>query len=144
MEARALEGTWHLTGWEIVQPDGAVTYPFGPDATGVIVYSGDGTMSAAIARAGRAPFAGGNPRRASEHERASAADSYFHYAGPYHVTEEEGRPLVVHRVTHALNPGFVGTEQRRFIDLDGDNLTLSAREALPDGRHRDHRLIWRR
>ncbi len=144
MEARALHGTWHLTGWEIVQPDGAITHPFGTDATGVIVYSGDGTMSAAIARAGRAPFPGGNPRRASEAERAAAADSYFHYAGPFHVTEEEGRPLVVHRVTHALNPGFVGTEQRRFIDLDGDALTLSAREALPDGRHRDHRLIWRR
>lgn len=144
LDAQALHGTWHLAVWEIVQPDGALSHPFGTDATGVLVYSADGSMSAAIARSGRAPFPDGNPRRASEAERAAAADSYFHYAGPYHITEEAGRPLVVHRVTHALNPGFVGTQQRRFIDLSDDVLTLSAREALPEGRFRDHRLIWRR
>jgi len=135
-----LDGTWHLVRWEIAR-DGRVTQPFGPGATGMICYTGDGHMSAAIAAAGRAPFAGGNPRTAPDGEKAAAHDSYFHYGGTYEV---QPGPRVVHRVTQSLNPGFVGTEQVRDIHLDGDTLTLSADEPLPDGTTRHHRLVWRR
>ena len=135
-----LTGTWHLIGWEIIR-NGRVTEPFGPGATGMICYTSDGHMSACIAAAGRAPFAGGNPRTAPEAEKATAHDGYFHYAGTYEV---QPGPQVVHRVTQSLNPGFVGSEQVRQIDLQGDRLTLSADEPLPDGSIRHHRLIWRR
>lgn len=135
-----LAGTWHLVGWEIEQ-DGRVTRPFGAAPTGMIQYTGDGTMSACIARDGRRPFAAGSPRAASPAEKIAAHDSYFHYAGTYEVI---AGPAVVHRVTHSLNPGFVGTEQVRDIALDGDRLTLSADEPLPGGALRRHRLVWRR
>lgn len=134
-----LAGTWHLVAWEIEQ-DGRVTRPFGAAPTGMLQYTGDGTMSACIARDGRRPFTAGSPRTAPEAERLAAHDSYFHYAGTYEVIDG---PAVIHRVTQSLNPGMIGTEQRRDIALDGDQLTLSATEPLP-GSLRHHRLVWRR
>jgi len=133
-----LEGTWHLAGWEI-ESEGRVTHPFGPDATGLIHYTADGGMSACIARAGRPRWSTGNPRKAPDAERLAAFESYFQYAGTWRVENREGGPVVIHSVTHSLNPDFVGTEQVRHVDLRGDHLTLSAHEGP-----RHHRLRWRR
>lgn len=133
-----LDGTWHLAGWEI-EADGRVTHPFGPDATGLIHYTADGGMSACIARSGRQRWSTGNPRKAPDAERLAAFESYFQYAGTWRIEERGGARVVIHAVTHSLNPDFVGTEQVRNVDLRGDHLTLSAREGP-----RHHRLHWRR
>ena len=140
LPSSVLLGSWHLTRWEIVQ-DGRSTLPFGDAATGLIVYAPDGFMSACIAAGGRRGFSTGNPRSAPAAEKEAALESYFHYAGTFDMLHG---PKVVHRVTHALNPGFVGTEQVRDITLEGDTLTLSATEPLSGGGQRHHRLIWRR
>lgn len=130
-----LEGTWFLVDWRI-DSGGRVTQPFGPQATGMICYTGDGHMQAVIAAAGRRALSAPVPRQAPEAERAAAFDSYFHYAGRYEIIPG---PRVVHRVTQALNPALVGTEQVRDIHLEGDKLVLSATEGL-----RRHRITWRR
>lgn len=143
-----LQGTWQLVRWEIAYGDGRpATLPFGEKASGLITYSHDGTMSACIARAGRKPLSSDSVRSAPETERLAAFESYFQYAGPYAVRRgPDGRQQVVHSVTHALNPNFVGTTQVRNMDFASDGtLTLSASDAVPGttvARH--HRLIWRR
>ncbi len=142
-----LLGTWHLVRWEISYNDGRPTsLPFGADATGLILYSGDGTMSACIARATRGRLSSDSVRSAPEAERLAAFESYFQYAGPYTVRGTPGRQHVVHRVTHALNPNFVGTEQVRDMRFaDNGHLTLSASDTVPGTTvTRHHRLIWRR
>lgn len=136
----ALLGSWHLVRWEIAE-GGRSTQPFGEGATGLILYTPDGHMSACIAARGRRAFSTGNPRTATLQDKAAALDGYFHYAGLWHLIPG---PKVVHQVTHALNPGFVGTEQVREVELHDDRLTLSAPEALRTGLIRHHRLIWRR
>ena len=130
-----LTGTWHLIRWEI-EAGGRVSEPFGPGATGMLCYTADGHMQAVIAAGGRAPLSAPVPRQAPTGERAAAFDTYFHYAGSYEILDG---PRVVHRVSHALNPAFVGTEQVREIDLRGGVLTLSATEGP-----RHHRITWRR
>ncbi|MEY4654194.1 MAG: hypothetical protein RI884_2775 [Pseudomonadota bacterium] len=145
--AQALHGAWSLVRWEITYDDARpTTYPYGPDATGLIVYTHDGTMSACIARAGRTPLSSASVRSAPEAERLTAFESYFQYAGPYEVRMHQGRPQVVHHVSHALNPNFVGTDQVRNMDFAADGtLTLSASDAVPGTSvMRHHRLIWRR
>ena len=142
-----LLGTWHLVRWEITYGDGRVpTWPYGADATGMICYTGDGNMSACIARAGRAPLSSASVRSAPVAERLAAFESFFQYAGPYTIQGEPGRQQVVHTVTHALNPNFVGTRQVRNMAFGSDgNLTLSASDTLPGtaiARH--HSLVWRR
>ncbi len=143
----ALLGTWHLVRWDITYSDGRpATLPFGAEATGLILYSGDGTMSACIARATRGRLSSDSVRSAPEAERLAAFESYFQYAGPYTVRGTPGRQHVVHRVTHALNPNFVGTEQVRDMRFaDNGHLTLSASDTVPGTTvTRHHRLIWRR
>jgi hypothetical protein len=142
-----LLGTWHLVRWDITYGDGrAPTLPFGSEASGLITYTEDGTMSACIARAGRKPLSSDSVRSAPESERLAAFESYFQYAGPYAIRVQDGRQQVVHRVRMSLNPNFVGTEQVRFMDFapNGD-LTLSASDTVPGtdvARH--HRLVWAR
>ncbi|RMH50333.1 MAG: hypothetical protein D6686_06415 [Alphaproteobacteria bacterium] len=133
-----LEGSWRLLSWEIRQ-EGRSRHPFGPDATGLLVYAADGGMSAVIARAGRAPLSAAVPRQAPAAERLAAFDSYFHYAGTWRTERRGDAIVVIHRVTHSLNPALVGTEQLRHVDLDGDRLTLRAEEGP-----RLHRLSWAR
>lgn len=150
-----LLGVWKLVRWEIAYDDGRpASYPYGPDAGGLILYTHDGAMSACIARAGRQPLSSASVRSAPEQERLAAFESYFQYAGSYEIQPRkagsgEAEPAglqVVHRVSHSLNPNFVGTEQVRRMDFGADGtLTLSASDLVPGTpvlRH--HRLIWMR
>lgn len=143
-----LLGTWHLVCWDIRYGDGrAPSLPFGEGASGMILYTADGHMSACIARSGRSPLSSESVRSAPAPERLAAFESYFQYAGPYRMRTEAGRQQVVHTVTHALNPNFVGTEQVRNMDFSDDRqqLTLSASDRVPGtdvARH--HRLVWSR
>ena len=85
-------------------------------------------------------------RSAPEGERLAAFESYFQYAGPYALRMIDGQLHVVHHVTHALNPNFVGTDQVRRVDLVGaGGMTLSASDRLPGTPvMRHHRLHWSR
>lgn len=141
-----LPGTWSLVRWEIAYGDmRPSSYPYGTEATGLLVYTPDGAMSACIARAGRGRLSSDSVRSAPEAERLAAFESYFQYAGRYAVREVNGRRQVVHHVTHALNPNFVGTEQVRNMDFAADGaLTLSISDKVPGTAvDRHHRLVWR-
>jgi hypothetical protein len=146
--ANPLLGTWHLVRWDITYGDGrAPSLPYGAQATGMILYTTDGHLNACIARAGRLPLSSESVRSAPEAERLAAFESYFQYAGPYRIRTEGGRQQVVHTVTHALNPNFVGTQQVRNMDITEDmlQLTLSASDTVPGtGVARHHRLVWSR
>ena len=136
-----LLGTWHLVAWTIEYSDGrAPTLPFGEDATGLLMYTSDGYMTACIARSGRPGFTTANPSQLPETEKVSAFASYFQYAGTYEVIDDH----VMHHVTHSLNPDFPLTTRKRRIELDGNTLVLSAREVLPKEITRRHRLRWQR
>ena len=142
-----LQGSWHLVCWDIQYSDGRpATLPFGADATGLLCYTDDGRMSACIARAGRQPLSQDSPRNAPEAERLAAFESYFQYAGRYRLEPKGAGRQVVHEVTHALNPNFVGSRQVRQVDLTPDGrLTLSATDALQGSTvQRHHRLVWER
>ena len=145
--SNSLQGVWHLQRWEITYDDGrATTYPFGPDATGLIQYTHDGGMAACIARMQRPRLSSDSVRSAPPAEQIAAFESFFQYAGTYDTRVTEGRPQVIHQVTHSLNPNFVGSQQIRNVELATDGtLTLSASDPVPGSNSlRHHRLIWRR
>ena len=140
-------GAWHLVRWDITYGDGrAPSLPYGAEATGLIVYTPDGWMSASIARGGRRKLSSDSVRSAPEAERLAAFESYFTYAGPYRLQHQGGQAQVVHTVLHSLNPNFVGTEQVRDMNFDAQGrLTLSASDTLPGSTVvRHHRLQWER
>lgn len=142
-----LLGTWHLVRWDIHYGDGrAPTLPYGDAATGLIQYTGDGWMNACIARPQRPRLSSESTRSAPPAEQLAAFQSYFQYAGPYELRGEGATLQVVHRVTHSLNPNFVGSEQVRNVAFDAAGvLTLSASDVVPGSTvARHHRLQWRR
>jgi hypothetical protein len=135
-----VQGAWTLVSWVNVDNEtGEESYPFGPDATGIIMYTSDGYMSAQIMTPGRAEydrpdFAGG-----TEAQHAGAASGYLAYSGPYEVDEEASE--LRHYLDVSLLPNWLHSVQLRHAVLDGDRLTLSAE--LPGTTFRTT-LVWQR
>jgi hypothetical protein len=136
--SQRLIGSWHLVKWQIEYMDGHVTLPFGDDAGGVLIYAGDGWMSAAMWRSERTALDAEVPAQASMARRAAVLDEYLAYGGRWHVEGD----TVVHRVAHAGNPALINTVQRRRAELCGAVLRLEAREG--GAKPRVHRIEWRR
>ena len=74
----ALVGTWTLVSYtERSLPDGPVTYPHGPDALGLIMYTPDGHMSAQIMTHSRPPYDRPVASGGTAEESAAAATGYL-------------------------------------------------------------------
>lgn len=135
-----LLGTWQLVGWYNQLEDGSRIYPLGPDATGYISYSDDGYVFVHLTAANRTPYAIDDPFGGTPEEDAAAVKSQISYAGRYEYRGAD----VVHRVTHAVCPNWVGTEQVRRIRFDSDRLELSATGARFQGHEVTAYVIWER
>lgn len=136
-----LLGTWQLEAWTIgYEGREDVSFPFGEDPVGLLIYSQDDWMSASISRRVRSELPADTPfRRIDADLLAEAFRDYFHYAGRYRVSDND----VTHYVTQSLNPNFVGSEQLRHVEIDGDTLVLSGRDEA-SGVTRFHQLVWHR
>jgi hypothetical protein len=136
--ASRLVGSWSLVSWTITTPDGQIEFPYGEDAVGSIIYTGEGRMAAHLMRRGRELFASENRRDSTLEERSKAFLDYFSYCGPY--TVQEDAQTVTHHVETCSSPNWVGTSRVRTFRFSGDSLTLHA--AHGDGSK--HTLVWRR
>jgi hypothetical protein len=132
-------GSWRLKRWETVAADGRVTCPLGPDAVGYLIYTVDGYMSVAMMRAARPSFTGDDLLAGTPVERAAAAAGYVGYSGHYEV----GDGVIVHHVAVSLFPNWVGTDQRRFAEVAGNELTITT-GPLRIGGETISRLVWER
>ncbi len=140
MPSNPLIGTWQLISWENRGIDGQISYSFGQDAVGYIMYQPDGYMFVAITRPHRAPFAVGDLLRGSTAEKVAAAESYISYCGRYEFQGEK----VIHHIQFSLFPNWVGGDQERFVELTGDRLQLSTRPMLLEGKQQTAHLVWER
>lgn len=140
MDANPLVGTWRLVSWESRDADGEVRYPFGRAASGYLIYTADGYMSATLRGVDRPPFAAGDLLRGTTEEQAKAAATCIAYAGPYELLE--GR--IVHHVEVSLFPNWAGGAQERRYELAGDRLSLSTAPLLQAGKERRAFLVWER
>lgn len=139
LEKSDLLGAWQLESWSIGHEGrDEVSFPFGEDPVGLLLYTADDWMSVSVSRRDRAALPQDQPFRKIDSQRlAGAFKAYFHYAGRFRVSGDD----VTHYVTQSLNPNFVGSEQLRHVELDGHTLVLSGRDEV-DGRARFHHLIW--
>ncbi|GAB4152913.1 MAG: hypothetical protein Tsb0016_25390 [Sphingomonadales bacterium] len=141
LNAEALIGAWKLMSWCIEYADGRVTYPYGEQARGLLIYTGDGLMNAVLYGQNRGPVSTPSVRQAPAAEKAALFDSVMQYAGPYRIDGTD----VIHHVEYALNPDLLGTQQRRHVRFEGPVLHLSGVEILDGtGTRRTHRLTWTR
>jgi hypothetical protein len=139
--AVSLLGAWQLLSWRIYSVEHLpASEPFGPQPVGLLQYTADGWMSAAIGSRQRPLHpAGVSPRRLSPETLADSYRNYFHYAGTWRLEGDS----VVHSVKLSLNPNMCGSEQVRHVSLMEPNLTLTGIEPLGQQQRR-HVLLWQR
>lgn len=133
-------GTWKLLSWHNSLNDGSKIYNFGPDATGYISYSSDGHVFVHIMAANRALYEGTDPFNGTSDEDAAAIKSHISYAGKYEFIDDK----LVHHTKISSFPNWVGTDQVRDYEIDGDKLTLSASGARFKGHEVTATLVWQR
>jgi hypothetical protein len=137
-----LVGAWELQEYSVTSEDGTVFYPMGRDASGLIIYTPDGYMSAQIMKPGRPPYAAGDMQGGTSEELSTAARGYVAYSGPYCVDEEH--ETLHHNMALSLFPNWIGDVQARHAHLDGELLTLSPAPARYGGQRITPRLVWKR
>lgn len=135
-----LIGTWRLVSFEMRDEDDEVTYPYGPDAVGFILYSADGYMAVEMMAAHRAPFADGDTLGGTDAERLGAAATYRSYCAEWEFLGDRVR----HHFRASLYPNRTGTTEERYVDYAGNRMTLSTAPQRSDGKLRRNYLVWER
>jgi hypothetical protein len=137
-------GTWQLVSFQARTADGRVIYPFGPDAQGLLTYTHDGRMWAAVYKANRQPFAVNDQQKGTADEYTAAVQSYVQYMGTFDVDRDAG--TVSHHVEQSIFPNWNGTTQVRFYTFsnDGNGLDLTTPPIPFGGTTLVAHVIWTR
>lgn len=135
-----LIGAWRMERWSTQYEDGRQIYPMGEDASGFLLYTPDGYMSAALGRGGRAAFTTGEHLTAAAEEKIRAWDSYFSYCGTFTVDGDR----VIHRVQSSSYPNWVGQVQERTVRFEGDHLHLLTPPQRTRRGLQTSTVVWRR
>lgn len=133
-------GTWRLVSFEFRTRDGQVSYPFGEDAVGYVMYSQDGYVSFTIMSANRPKFASGDITGGSIEEKAAAVDTYFSYCARYEVRGDR----VIHHLEVSLFPNWIGGDQERIFEFKGNRLILRTPPLPWGGREQTGMVTWER
>lgn len=136
-------GTWKLVSWKIEDANDTMTdSPLGPNPLGWIMYDPAGRLSVALMRPDRPNFASNLLTEATPEEIKSGFEGYIGYCGYYDVNEQER--FVIHRLQLSWFPNWLGTEQKRYFEFEGDQLTLRTPPLTVVGVAQVHSLIWQR
>lgn len=137
----SLAGTWNLVAWRRIAEDGAVSYPLGDEARGLLSYAGNGRMTVQITGANRTALDTDDPLGGGEDARAGAYSTYLAYFGTYEVQGQS----VVHQIESSLYPNWAGETQVRPYTVESGQLVLHTPPMrLPDGTTVVNELAWMR
>lgn len=117
-------GTWTLLEYTRENKDGERFYPLGKDATGFLMYTPDGYMSAQLMAQGRRNYSLGELHTGTTEEMAQAAHGYHAYSGRFEVDEEN--QTLYHHMEVSMIPNRLGQVQDRIIKMDGDRITITS------------------
>ena len=135
-----LLGYWKLLSWEVRRSDGLVTYPFGSNPLGLLIYGENDLMAAQLGDPNRPHFASNDRALGTSEELKAAFEGYTAYFGRYKVDEDLG--AVIHYPDLALFPNYTGTEQIRYVQLAGQRMSLSTNPISFQGHRQVYVLVW--
>lgn len=103
-------GSWELVEYSCPHRDdpSSIVYLVGKDATGVIMYTHLGYMSAQLQTPGQPPFQIDDFTSGSIEERIMASKNYVVYIGPFYLDESGDEPVVQHHMTISSFPNWLG------------------------------------
>ncbi len=137
-----LVGTWSLLEWTAKSPEGEITYPFGRDAKGRIMYDRLGNMSVQLARNERSLFESDDPWIGTTEEIQTAFLGFFAYYGTYSLDEENR--IITHHLGMCSFPNWIGTKQQRFFKFDGEKLILTTPPIVAEHVDKINILVWQK
>lgn len=97
-------------------------------------------MAVQVMQPDRQPAGSSDPFGAEPDEIVAAWMGFISYAGRYEVDPRQR--LVTHHLDICSFPNWVGTEQRRFYEFDGDLLLLSTPPISLAGESTVSTLVW--
>jgi hypothetical protein len=135
--ASDLIGTWILQSAVFrFEDDGESVEYYGARPTGVATFTKEGRLIAIVS-------SGGRPATGDDASKARLFDAAMAYSGKFEVSGETFITLV----DAATIPEWLGSRQLRYMQFDGEVLTLRT-PVLPSPRSADRRghgtLTWRR
>ena len=139
---KSVVGTWRLLSWVSEDSEtGKISNVFGEKPNGYLIYTPGGRMTVNLSADGRKPLSGDRFTTPAE-ERAQAFSTGIAYSGTYDITPEG----IMHRVEVATFQNWVGTEQFRYVVVEGDmmNVKTPPIKGPPDGKTKVMTLIFKR
>ena len=114
-------GLWRLLRVEMRSTNGQISFPWGAEVGGLLIYTDTGLFSWQLC-----PLKRSRPKDKSKLQRDEMADYFACYSaafGSYNLLP--GKPFIYHRVTMGLNPVTAQMVQRRKFEFNGKLLSLS-------------------
>lgn len=125
-----LMGTWTLQSWTRTADDGSVSYPYGENAQGRLIYAPSGQMSGFLM----------DPEYKTLGNKAGR-HMVLSYLAQYHLEGD----VVHHDVEMSSTPGLIGEALRRQVSLEDDIMTLKTLTSIGrEDRGSFHTLVWQR
>jgi len=85
MSKQLLVGSWKLVSFEMRDANGNISYPWGKDTLGYLMYNADGYMSVTVMSSNRLKFSSADVKGGTTEEKVAAADTYVSYCGTYEI-----------------------------------------------------------
>lgn len=136
-DSTKIAGTWKLVHSLEKDKDGHVSYPFGEDAIGYIIYGNCGRMAVQICRRLREEFVNDKLNMATQNDAIALTQDYLAYFGRYNIDEEQR--IVTHQLEGSLCPNIVGMCVQRQYEFYDNKMSL---RPYDDGSDRE--ILWER
>jgi hypothetical protein len=125
-----LVGTWTLLSWEQKKGDGTKVERYGTSPKGIAIFDAGGRFIITVMRSDRAKYASNALWQGTPEENKETADGTITYFGTYSVSEADSS-IAIH-VEGSSYPNWNGTDQKRFVSIAGELLTLTVRPPAGD------------
>src|SRR5262249_54820526 len=108
-----LIGTWTLTSWDRVSPNGNRAQSYGTNPKGEVVFGRSGRMFVMFARSDLPKVASNNPATATADEAKSVMAGSIAYFGTWTVNDTD--KVITFHIDASTFPNQVGAAQKRTI-----------------------------
>lgn len=120
--AKQLLGGWSLVSLETDTADGRIQ-AFGPRPIGYINFGPDGRIAAQFMRPDIPKIAANNRQKATQEENVAIAQGVMAFFGEWKLLDPKTGEISLHVIGSSF-PNWNGTDQKRFIKVRGDAMTI--------------------
>lgn len=121
--AKQMVGGWSLVSLETDTADGRIQ-PFGPAPIGYINFSPNGRFAAQFMRPDLPKIAANNRLKATPEENTAIAQGLAAFFGEWKLVDPKTGEIRIHVIGSSF-PNWNDTDQKRFLKVSGDALTIT-------------------